>query len=435
LHRARDPGVRPYAEVRMRSFIFATFALCAPLADAGNVHIVGGPASTAATIQLAIDAAVEGDVVLVRTTPLASFVVDGKSLTIVGEIAGARVDSLVEIRNVGAAQMVALRDLELHSLTTDTLYVHDCAGHVRFDGVTVRVDPLPGSFKHAVRVVNCADVAFAHSDLTGSPGVGSASNAGNALWARNSNIGLDVCAVRGGEGTNGSFSAQLSISPSARAAAIHLETGAQLRLQGCDVSGGEGGSGVSGTCCCTFPHGAGPGAAGGKGIESLVSTSVSVIDTLVVGGDGGVGGSGQASCNVNPGTPGAAGAPTSNVTLVAATGVRRTLTADALTREQQTLDLVVKGAPGEVATLLMSSTSQLNSVPGIQGAVLVGPAFRRIALGIVPGSGVLNASLPLGDLAPGVQGSRRFLQAFCRDANGQVRMTGCASVAFLDAAF
>jgi hypothetical protein len=163
---------------------------------------------------------------------------------------------------------------------------------------------------------------------------------------------------------------------------------------------------------------------------------VPLVDTLVDGGAGGAGGSAATSCGIVAGAAGASGAPaTANVTLAAFIGVRRTLTADALTREQQTLDLVVEGEPGEVATLLMSATCQLNLVPPVQGAVLVGPAFRRIPLGVVPGSGVLNVSLPLGDLAPGVQSSRRFLQAFCRDANGQVRMSGCASVVLLDAAY
>src|SRR5436190_10056445 len=87
--------------VRMRSLALSLTCLLwlAPV-RAGNVHIVGGTGSTAATIQAAVTAASDGDVILVRTSPVAGFVLTNKDLTVVGEVAGATIDGNVLVQGM-----------------------------------------------------------------------------------------------------------------------------------------------------------------------------------------------------------------------------------------------------------------------------------------------------------------------------------------------
>lgn len=418
----------------MRTLSIAGLALLAPLASAGNVHIVGGPASTAATIQLAVDAAVDGDVVLVRTTPQGAFAVGDKSLTIVGEIANATIDGTVSLQGLSAAKSVAIRGFAITPPAgTLALQIFGCAGHVRLDDLSVVRGPGFTVSASLVSIANSADVTLTHATVADNS-VLVTGGSGPALGVSNSSLSIDACTIAGTRGSDGQIQGFNVIPPIGGLPAIGVSSNSHLFVQGSVISGGKGGDGTDANCP---PMAQGPtvGAPGGSAIFVTSSPDVSFVDALVTGGVGGTGGAGAPGCGFTAAADGTDGAPIVNATPLVFADVARQLSAQALTRELTTLDLVVSGEPGESATLLISSTCQRNVVPGIQGPVLVGPSLRRIPLGIVPGSGVLNASLPLGDLAPGVQGSRRFLQAFCRDANGQVRLTGCTSVVFLDAAY
>lgn len=420
---------------------FALVVLSAPLARAGNVHIVGGPASTAPTIQAAVDAAVDGDIVLVRTSTFGSVVIDGKGLALVDESAGATSSNRFEIRNLPANSSIALRGFNVTADIDNLVWVHDCQGHVRLEDLVIEMSLSITWPSAALRIENCADVALHRVSATGADTliqfVGSnLLDGGVGMFMTNASVTAHESTFMGGRGAAGQHAVPFSFPPRPGAAGVHVVGPAQLDLRGCTLNGGVGGAGLTGSCA--QPALSLAGGTGGPGLlaaGSSPSLGVTSLDTVSLGGPGGLGGAGDANCGQPNGMNGQPGSAVSGVVPLVIPDTRRELVADTLTREQQTLDLVVEGAPGEVATLLMSSTCQLNLVPQFQGAVLVGPSFRRIPLGIVPGSGVLNASLPVADLAPGVQGSRRFLQAFCRDANGQVRLTGCASVVFLDAAY
>ena len=70
-----------------------------------------------ATIQAAVDAATDGDLILVKDTgsPYASFTVDGKGLTVIGDTGNRPVLlGSAFIRNLGPDQRVVLRRLIQH---------------------------------------------------------------------------------------------------------------------------------------------------------------------------------------------------------------------------------------------------------------------------------------------------------------------------------
>jgi len=412
----------------------AFLALLAAPASAGDVHVVGGPAATQPTIQAAIDAAVDGDIVLVRSASADGFVVDGKALTILGEGPAPVLVSPVEIRNLAAGQACGVRNFTRTANDPFLFDVHDNAGHVRLEELTLTgIFPFNGVPATPLRIANCFDVALSHCDLDG----GLAANVGQAgpgIVISNSQLQLDASTVDGGRGFHGFLMGQVTtIGPGGGAAGIQVLDACSLALQGSLVRGGSGGNGV-GARCFPGPIPGQPGGTGGPGIASAVPISVTLVEASVLGGAGGAGGAANAGCGAAAGAAGSPGDAVIGAALNLLPGPRRELSVDALTREFSAMSVTVTGVPGETATLLVSTRCQLNVLPTIQGAILVGPSMRRIPLGTIPASGVLTTALPLADLGPGVLGSRRFFQAFCRDAGGQVRMSGCSVGAWLDGA-
>jgi len=66
---------------------------------------------------------------------------------------------------------------------------------------------------------------------------------------------------------------------------------------------------------------------------------------------------------------------------------------------------------------------------------LVGTQARGVFLGTVPGTGLLQSSLPIEELGIGVDASTLYLQAACSDATGEVTLTGSDVVVLLDQQF
>lgn len=428
----------------MRSLLLAVATLSAPLAHAGNVHIVGGPASTAPTIQAAVDAAVDGDVVLVRSTPVAGFTVVDKALTIVSDLgtAFAEIASPVQVLDLAPGKTFALRDCEVHASGPVLVDVRDCAGHVRFDTLllkrrTVSLPPGPPSLVDStLNIANCADVAVHRTSIRCDAVSQAGQWGGVAVAIATSHVNLGGCNVIGGIGASGystGGSPPQSVLATAGAPAITLDAASTLALEGSSVRGGSGGPGALAVCSPFQPP-----TRGGDGAPAIECTSPVIVnarDSQLLGGEAGRGGLGFL-CGVPPAADGTDGPLTSNVVVVNLPSARRIFAViEAITREQDSLAITVIAQPGDVATLLMSQQSQLNMVPAVLGDVLVGPTFRRIPLGVVPGSGFISLTLPVGDLAPGVEASRRFMQVYCRDTSGQVHMAGVESVVLLDASF
>jgi hypothetical protein len=107
--------MQPRSPGRWARSTSAALALAAPALAQGQLWVVddgGGAGVDFTDVQPAVDAAAEGDTILIRPGNYTWVTIDAKSLVLIGEIATgtAYVDSLT-VRNLAADQAVALRGL------------------------------------------------------------------------------------------------------------------------------------------------------------------------------------------------------------------------------------------------------------------------------------------------------------------------------------
>lgn len=195
----------------------------ASLALASQVLVVdaaNGPGTDFLAIQPAIDAALPGDLIRVRTGTYAPFVVDGKGVSVVGDTTGGPVDVLgddderVAVRNVPVGQTALLQQLAIDTIP-GTLF-EDNVGHVILSDSTSRSRPdfqfTPGEFPFVsgpgLRIEDSARVWVEDCTLTGA-------DAAVLIFAFSPQVGLSTqnaffflydSTCRGGQGQNSEIS-------------------------------------------------------------------------------------------------------------------------------------------------------------------------------------------------------------------------------------
>src|SRR5262245_23875185 len=158
---------------RFRCLAPLLVAFASPLASAQNANVLvvdaaGGPGSAFTDIQPAINAAANGDIVLVRSGSYAGFEVQAKSVSIVAD-AGASVvvNSASTIKQLGDDQRVEVMGVTLTPIPQALgqsllpLDVTSCAGVVWLERVTATAQ-WNASFPSVsgLRVANCASVTL-----------------------------------------------------------------------------------------------------------------------------------------------------------------------------------------------------------------------------------------------------------------------------------
>lgn len=164
--------------MRLASLALASLAFAVP-ARAGQVLVVGPGPGQLPEIQAAVDAALDDDVILVKSGVYTSFLIDHKSITVVADTgANVQVNGAMRARNVSADQQVSFVDLKATGIydndptLANGLYLKDCAGVVTvhdctlqgFDGQSA---PCTLTVGCGMEIVNCAAVSIAHSQITG----------------------------------------------------------------------------------------------------------------------------------------------------------------------------------------------------------------------------------------------------------------------------
>ncbi len=410
-------------------------AALASIALAGNVHTVGGTGGDYPDIQSAVDASADGDVVLVRSGNYPGFLIDGKSISVVADTNDeVALLSSVNVGNIGAGQTVVLAGLHVIALPAQTyacFSAYASSGSVRLQSCRLGEPTMLRG--QGASFTQCGDVALVGCILRGCDGydpIYGGGPGGAALSAQGGRTALYDCTLVGGRGQDGYDGSGAFGGDGGDGCDLSLN--ASLFASGTTFQGRDGGRGSNETDCFDL---AGDGGNGGDGIRSTGPVLVGFFDCVKVAGAGGTGGAGG-SCGPD-GLPGAAGVPQSLTgTVDVFGGSARQLVMPTPVRESTSIPITLRGEPGETAYLGMWGGARYLYSTTLSGVLLgKAPLIRRVNLGTIPASGVLDKHVALPDLGAGVQGKTYFFQAYFVGAGNVVTLGSPAFVVELDSAF
>jgi hypothetical protein len=420
--------------------IAAALLLCGAAEAQSLLRVQVGGGAPYGTIQTAINAAVDGDVILVGSgTYLGSMIVNNKALTII-EDAGATVIAVsaqitnpngktVAIRGIDFVRnspatsglVPGARNLEVID-NTGTVWIEDCTFKT---GGTIMVQngpTYPAIESHTVNAVaggtllltRCtvegADSVSGHSILM-EPSVAILANdrAGDHLLIYDS-------MVRGGDGAVGIVSQ--GWPGSSGGDGIAVGTGTVFTSGGSSTGGLGGAGGVQGGSCTSAGW-------GGDGIEI---TGPAVVDSLATAYAGGAGGAAILPCT--PGTPGVptnisgAGGVFNSLTV----GVPHSMTVTAPVLDNTSTTATYTGAAGSTVTPYYSAKTGFVVSPLFTGPMVLDPvSFFSLGPVTLNAAGTNTTVYPLtGILTPPVQAAVLYMQSV--EARGTSNIVGAPSL-------
>ncbi|MCE9595661.1 MAG: right-handed parallel beta-helix repeat-containing protein [Planctomycetes bacterium] len=367
-------------------------------------------ASDYPSIQTAINAAADGDTIVVRSGTYGTFAVDGRELAIVAAPgASVIVNGSVRIEHTALDAVVLLAGLQVAGDAQEGygVLVRSNPGFVRvqectFKGRTGIVQTLAyadGFGAEGALVESSPTVAFARCSFTGGqpPYSGNCCDVGylggQGIWSKLSGLALYDCTLTGGTGSAGGWGGF-------GGDALHLVSG-NVFASGTSFTGGTGGFGDD------FIYG--PGGNGGNGTAVSAGAVLQKLDTTAQGGFGGSsflpgqgGGPGQASVG--------AGA------VLVIPGTARKLSGPTAVAENASVVLTVQGQPGDRVYLSKSLDAGFAFVSGWHGVKLVAgwPRLGLVPLAVVPGSGTTTFTLHADDLVTSTTSRVRHTQLFVK---------------------
>lgn len=387
----------------------------APVCAQGAVLVVAptpGPGVHSTTIQPAVDAAANGDFVLVKAGTYPSFSIDAKDVDVIAEFGAVVSVDGFEITNAPSGASVVVRGITSTASEAGTsgALVLDCAGHVHLEACTLVGAVGDGSFTFVnfhpngapgLSVDGSTSVALLRCTVRGGDGddyvplTALSGEGGDGLFADGSFVAAYECSFLGGDGGDvNDDDAAWTGGFGGDGAEVDA---AFLFASGSSFVGGPGGLGgedfdlfIGYTC--------GDGGDGGDGIGSalIVSAPVDVhlLDCSTVGGMGG-GTLGGGSCGA--GATGAATAITSG-TVTRHMGSAFEYAARSPVREGASTRFSFAGEPGAFVVLAIASSPFFLFDVGLLGTALVDPG----AMLMFPGSLAVNGELvwtPIANLA------------------------------------
>lgn len=372
----------------------------APVAGAGVDFTV---------IQDAVNAAVDGDMILVRAGSYTSVSIRAKALTLVAD--GAVYGSNLEVADLAANQAVAVSGVTMITSSATPLRISNCLGPVSIQRGSFSLSaPTSPYFTGAsiggstqVTLINCT--VYAGSGLRGpAPG----------LMGFASTMHMYGCTVRGG-----------SSDPSPRfpgTVGVNLSE-AFLHANQCSFSGGNGAAGhnISGFCI--------PPTDGGDALRlNDAATTVHHLHSQFVPGQPGAPAQG---C-----PPGNAGRPIFGPgTAIAMSGPTRGFGAAALVRTGQTARFDFLAPAGAGVWLGLAPRAQPFFLAACGGTFHLDlTTLTGVVLGTMPGNGQLSIAVPV-PIQLGVDGVVLFSQAVFVNATAGCMLAGPATTVLVDSRF
>ena len=348
-------------------------------------------------IEGAVTAAMQGDTILVRSGSYSGFAVWNKSLEVAADGAQPpRITGDVTVEALGAGRHVSLSGFNFRS----EVDVSDCLGTVLFSDCSFTpqgLNQLIGSTPGSQTVSNSADVIFTDSQFVGRNGdthhycgdVWDGSDGENGLWISNSTVSLYASTLRGGQG-----------GPS--------EDGACLAV-----------------CVSAIPSD------GGHGIEAVDNSTVYLDDVEPLLGLRGP----PLDCDGAYGEDGQYIRQDCSCTILQANDPVLHLQTPVVVREDQPLDLVLRGPGNATAFLIWSAVPDYRYLGLDLGILhLRSTGLNFVPLGKIPGNGALQASVTPPGIPVGEDALRVYAQPFCFHAGGRL-LGNVRDIAVVDPAF
>ena len=371
-------------------FVPTTLAslLLAGTVSAGNVLVVDwqGPGFT--HIQHAVDAAQNGDTIIVRNGTYPEFWLVNRELAVVAAPGHTVIiDGSVEVRFLASDRDVLLSGLTIvgeqgvQAWSGVGLRLKNNVGAVRVQDCVVLGTStyLIAGARSGVTVENCTNVAFTRCTITGSDGTHWSWGGGHGLESSGSAVSLDDCLITGGVGGS-SYNAWncMDCSP----AGGGVVTDSFLFGSGSRFEGGEGGTTDTMGCCFTT------GCVGGTGLTvQTPGGDVVLLASTLLGGLGGYGDCCGISCELD----GPNGGTISGLAQILP-GIARGMILPAVVRDPSAVPVTVEGLPGEMVSVRVSRNTEFDYHPSLQGVQLT-DLGALIELGTIPPSGALTTTL------------------------------------------
>jgi len=411
----------------LSTLVFAAPAL-PPLG--GNVLVVDDDGTAPFTaIQSAVNAAIDGDVVLVRPGNYSGFLVTNKSLVVVGDTGGAvtvqgavRVLDLAASRTVVLANLLVTGDSGVDVGLASGLDCADNAGIVRAESCSFTGGGFVSS--GGVRVRSSVDVSLTGCTLRGGTAVTSTLASAAVDAANSSRVTVYGCELDGAMGSAVSCS---EVPP-------HGHTGGFggwvrdgfLFGSGSKFSGGQSGDAPASSAFNCMATGS-----GGTGLFAE-NADVRLLNCVTIAGQPGLLlDNGCGPC----GSLGYAGSAQFGGTIATLPGSARNLHAPTPVIGGTSATIALAGTPGDRVSLLVSeTTTPATFVPQWRGMLQVpnprtGGDTRVLAAGTIPASGQLNYALSLP--AAGANARTVFIQGLFHSTQGEVVLSGARSLTAL----
>jgi hypothetical protein len=416
-----------------------TAALVSPTANAAVLIVSTSAPGAFPTIQSAVDAASDGDTIVVRPGFYLGCEIVDKALTVAMEIppsASNLIVGRIAIRNLAAHKTVVLNQMKVNQSQPSGsfdeagagLFIDHCAGAVRVQAATFGA--AKGTATHvngypAILVIDSPNVELLRVTATGGVGYGVSCAddfsidgfpGGQALRFSGSHIVAHECIFTGGKGGD------VCLYAGDGGAAVLDVTGYAL-LSGCVVTGGQGGNADD----FFGPQGLIPGD-GGPALHVVGGQVVDIIGSSLAGGQGGhtiFGSSGGFGAQ----GPISVGSGSVNVTPFPA----RALSVTPVAKDNASTTVLL-GVPGGESVFLFLSAQGGTLVPGPQLVPLaLGTLIGPVDLGVMPPGGSQAIVIGNPGLPPGVDGIGIHLQAVTSGPTGYA-LTGPAHLLLLSAA-
>ncbi len=404
-----------------------------------NVLVVS-PTGTYTTIQAAVDASADEDVVLIESGTYSGFTVHDRALFVVADagalvqINGAiRLESLAATRSIHIAGVSVLGMHTSSSADAHGALVSSCTGAVRFQDCALFAAVGTGgscSAHMGAAVQDSINVAFVRCDLRGVaalpapyPNNSEVGPGGSGLSCVGSRVALYDCQVSGGQSGVMSYcdpSGYGYIDGFPGPAGL-LSEGSTVWASGCSITGGRGGN----AGCCNSSCGM-----GGTAIRAIGASAVHLIGCTAVAGGGGQGE--HFVCS----TPAPMQVVAPATISVAPSSLPPVHYAhDRVLRVGQATRVDFQGLPFDAISAFWAPRDAWIEAPLFQGVHLTPLSARLLRFGVCDANGLGVGTLVAPPLPAGTTSRVFRTQAFHHGPSGQLRLGPCEILVVLDPAY